>query len=54
MKEAVKAPPEDDGTMMRMVKVADQRLLLNKNERIESPLGPVAGDGETRFQRYRK
>ncbi len=33
------AHPEDNGTMMRMVKVADQRLLLNKQERLESPLG---------------
>lgn len=30
------AHPEDDGTMMRMVKVADQRLLLNKQEGLES------------------
>lgn len=34
------AHPEDDGTMMRMVKVADQRLLVNKHERLESPLLP--------------
>lgn len=33
------AHPEDDGTMIRMVKVADQRLLLNKQERLASPLG---------------
>lgn len=46
------AHPEDDGTMM--VKVADQRLLLNKQERLESPLGSIGGDGETRFQRFRK
>ena len=48
------AHPEDDGTMMRMVKVADQRLLLNKHEGLESPLGSIAGDGETRFRRFRK
>jgi diguanylate cyclase (GGDEF)-like protein len=48
------AHPEDNGTMMRMVKVADQRLLLNKQERLESPLGSIGGDGETRFQRFRK
>jgi diguanylate cyclase (GGDEF)-like protein len=30
------AHPEDDGTVMRMVKVADKRLLMNKHERHES------------------
>ena len=30
--------PEDDGTVMRMVKVADERLLLNKQRHMESLL----------------
>lgn len=47
------AHPEDDGTMTRMVKVADQRLLLNKHERLESPPGSIA-DGKTKARRFRK
>lgn len=35
------ANPEDEGTMVHMVKLADQRLLLNKQERLESPLGSM-------------